>query len=118
MNTLIVAGQSVPSPEPTEDRPRPDRLVHGNPRRLTWDCYTSGPMSTGFWECDPGMWRIAFAANKQEFFQVIQGRVRLHDADGRFQEIGPGDAAIIPPGFTGAFEVVEAVRKYYVLVET
>lgn len=113
-----IAGQVSPHPEPTLDHPRPDRLVRGNPDRLTWDCYSHGPLSAGFWECQPGAWRIAFAANKQEFFHIIHGRVRLHADNGQVSDIGPGDAAIIPPGFTGIFEVVEAVRKHYVIVET
>jgi Predicted enzyme of the cupin superfamily len=29
-----------------------------------------------------------------------------------------GEAGIIPPGFIGTFEVVEAVKKYYVVVES
>ena len=117
MNRLIIAGQPRPDPAPVTDYPRPERLVSGNPRRQTGSCYESGPMSAGFWECEPGAWRIVFADNKQEFFQVIHGRVRLHDADGGYQDIGPGDAAVIPPGFQGVFEVLDAVRKYYVIVE-
>lgn len=48
---------------------------------------------------------------------MIEGRVRLHDAAGQITEVGPGEAAVIPAGFTGRFEVVEAVRKYYVVTE-
>ena len=32
-------------------------------------------------------------------------------------EIGPGQAAVIPANFRGAFEVVERVRKHFVVVE-
>ena len=54
----------------------------------------------------------------QEFFQVIEGLVRLHESNTQhFVEIKAGEAGIIPPGFTGKFEVVEAVRKYFVVVE-
>jgi uncharacterized cupin superfamily protein len=28
-----------------------------------------------------------------------------------------GNAGIIPPSFVGTFEVIEAVKKYYVIVE-
>ena len=31
--------------------------------------------------------------------------------------IGPGEACISPAGFTGTFAVLEAVRKYYVVLE-
>ena len=32
-------------------------------------------------------------------------------------EFGPGEAGVIPSGFTGTFEVLAAVRKYYVVME-
>lgn len=110
---------SALNPAPVLDRPRPDRLVAGNPARHTWEYFTnpSGEVSAGIWACEPGAWRIQFADNKDEFFCVISGRVRLTDAEGRAHDIGPGEAAVIPAGFRGEFAVIEAVRKYYVVVE-
>ncbi len=62
--------------------------------------------------------KVKMSANKQEFFQVIEGSVRLHDAKtGEFVEIHAGNAGIIPPSFKGTFEVLEKVKKYYVLTE-
>jgi uncharacterized cupin superfamily protein len=117
-SAAIVSFSDLPA-APEIDYPRPERLVRGNPRRQTWNVFTDagGQMRCGLWSCEPGAWRIAFAADKDEFFHVIQGRVRLHDEHGRIVEIGPGEAAVIPAGFTGVFEVVEAVRKHYVVVE-
>ena len=91
----------------------------GNPKRLTQSAYQHPNMDCGIWQCEVGAWNIVFSENKQEFFQVIEGIVRLHDAQGQsFVEIKAGEAGIIPPGFVGAFEVVEAVKKYYVVVES
>lgn len=107
------------APQPTYDRPRPDRLVRGNPLRTTHEHFLSshGDLSAGIWACEPGAWNIAFAPGKDEFFCVIEGRIRIADADGKSSEFGPGDAGIIPSSFTGTFEVLESVRKYYVVVE-
>ncbi|MBB5205053.1 hypothetical protein HNQ51_002372 [Inhella inkyongensis] len=102
---------------PTLDQPRADRRVQGAPWRKTWVQHEAGPMSAGLWECEVGRWRIAFGPTKQEYFHVLQGQVRLHGADGTVQDIGPGQAAVIPPGFEGEFEVREPVRKHFVLVE-
>lgn len=117
MPALTVFHQQTPAP--VADRPRPDRLVQGNPARLTWNHFASddGVVSAGIWACEPGAWRIAFAENKDEFFTVLEGRIRISDAAGLAKEVGPGEAAVIPAGFTGVFEVLEAVRKYYVVVE-
>lgn len=103
---------------PALDRPREDRRVAGAPLRKTWLAHEAGPMSAGTWECEVGRWRIAFPAHKQEYFFVLAGRVRLHDAQvGGFTEIAPGQGAVIPPGFEGEFEVLEPVRKQFVVVE-
>lgn len=118
MNKLTVF--SGPMPEPTYDHPRPDRRVRGNPLRTTFEHFinATGNVSAGIWHCEPGAWNIAFAPGKDEFFCVIEGRIRITDADGEAREFGPGDGCIIPGGFAGTFEVVEAVRKYYVFVES
>lgn len=104
---------------PAYDHPRPDRLIEGNPQRTTFEHFLSatGDLSAGIWACEPGAWRIAFAPGKDEFFCVISGRIRIADADGVAREFGPGDACIIPGGFTGSFEVIESVRKYFVVID-
>jgi uncharacterized cupin superfamily protein len=110
---------SSQNPTPSHDRPRPDRLVRGNPQRTTWEYFlsASGDLSAGIWACEPGAWNIAFALGKDEFFCVIEGRLRITDSDGNAAEFGPGDACVIPSGFTGSFEVLESVRKHYVLMD-
>ena len=118
MTSHIVPIDRTEGLAPTLDQPRADRRVAGAPLRQTWLAHEAGPMSAGIWECEVGRWRIVFPSTKQEYFFVLSGRVRLHDArDGGFTEIGPGQGAVIPPDFEGEFEVVEAVRKQFVLVE-
>lgn len=102
---------------PTIDYPRQDRLVSGNPNRTTWNHYEAQGVSSGLWECEPGAWRIAFADDKDEFFHVISGRIRITDAHNVAREFGPGDACVIPAGFTGLFEVIAQVRKHYVIID-
>ncbi|MGT2458869.1 cupin domain-containing protein [Cupriavidus basilensis] len=111
--------QTDPEPLPSHDRPRPDRLVAGNPDRTTWTHYSAcqGDFDCGIWACEPGAWRIAFPAGKEEFFHVISGRLRISDDAGNAREFGPGDACVIPAGFTGLFEVLEAVRKHFVVLD-
>ncbi len=99
------------------DYPRTDRLVCGNPQRNTWNHYEENGVSSGLWACEPGAWRIAFADGKDEFFHVISGRIRITDAEAAAREFGPGDACVIPAGFTGIFEVIEHVRKHYVIID-
>lgn len=118
MSSIYLAGQGLLHSTATLDYPRPERLVQGNPERTTYSLYEHPNMSCGIWHCEVGAWQIEFADNKQEFFQVIAGHVRLHDrTTGHTVDIQTGQAGIIPPGFKGTFEVLEQVQKYYVIVE-
>ena len=106
-------------PEPAYDHPRPDRRVEGNPLRTTFEHFLSPAhgLAAGIWSCEPGAWNIAFAPGKDEFFCVISGRIRITDNEGKAAEFGPGDACVIPAEFAGTFEVLESVRKHYVLID-
>ena len=119
MSSIYLAGQGqLTQGEASIDHPRPDRLVKSNPERLTYNLYEHPHMSCGIWQCEVGAWNIQFAENKQEFFQIIEGIVRIYDAKtNTFIEVTAGQAGIIPPAFIGTFEVLEAVKKYYVIVE-
>ena len=117
MSQIFLAGQGLTQAEVSIDYPHPDRLVQGNPNRETQSLYVHPNMDCGIWQCEVGAWNIQFAANKQEFFTVIEGLVRIHDPAGNYIEVTAGNAGVIPPGFIGTFEVVEAVKKYYVVVE-
>lgn len=117
MTSIFLAGHGLTQASPTIDYPRTDRLVTGNPKRTTLSLYEHPNMGCGIWECEVGAWNIIFADNKQEFFNVIEGVVRIHATSGKFIEVRAGDCGIIPPAFQGTFEVVEAVKKYYVLTE-
>ena len=112
----IVLIDSTACREPVHDQPREDRRVSGAPQRRTWTLHEAGPVSAGVWECEVGRWRIVFPESRQEYFHVLQGRVRLHGPAGAV-EVGPGQGGVIPPGFEGEFEVLEPVRKQFVLVD-
>jgi uncharacterized protein len=117
MSNTYLAGQNMLKSDTTIDYPRTERLVKGNPKRLTKSLYEHPNMNCGIWQCEVGAWNIIFADNKQEFFNVIEGIVRIHDQTGSYIEVGAGQAGIIPPSFVGTFEVIEKVKKYFVVVE-
>jgi uncharacterized cupin superfamily protein len=48
----------------------------------------------------------------------MEGTIRIHDAHTQhFIEVKAGQAGLIPPSFIGTFEVMEAVKKYYVIFD-
>jgi uncharacterized cupin superfamily protein len=109
----------LPSTPPVVDQPRPERREQGVPNRSTWTVYESSPagLAAGIWDSEPGRWRIEMGPTEHEYMVVLQGLARLHDENGQVTEVGPGQAVVIPPNFRGSFEVVEAVRKHFVIIE-
>jgi uncharacterized cupin superfamily protein len=107
-----------PLGEPVVDHPRPERRVRGDPERRTWNLYDdpAGRMSAGIWACAPGAWRVAYAVGGDEYCLILEGRVRLTDEAGDSREFGPGDAFVIPGGFTGIWETLAPLRKHYVIL--
>ncbi len=117
MQKLIAFSTAVT--EPSYDHPKQGRLVSGNPLRTTREHYSnvSGEVSCGVWSCEVGAWRIVFDERSDEYFHVLSGRIRISDSAGNATEFGPGDACVIPAGFTGTFEVLEPVTKHYVMIK-
>ncbi len=119
--TRLLKFTARPEGSPDTDRPRPERLIRGNPLRETWnhidEALPAGQVFCGVWRCEPGHWRIAMGPTERELFTVLQGRCRVHDAMGGFEEAGPGEGIYIPPGFEGAFEVLEQLTKTYMICE-
>ena len=116
----IIRLEADPATAPAVDHPRADRRLDGCPRRETWTCFEApqGDLSAGIWTCEPGHWRIVFPPGKDEYFFVLAGRLRLHDAArGTCTEVTAGQGAVIPGGFEGSFEVLEPVRKHFVVLE-
>lgn len=69
----------------------------------------------GVWECQPGGWPVINRADT-EFTYIISGRAVLtDDASGETVEVTGGDLIILPPGWSGRWDVLEKVRKVYAI---
>ncbi|MEM8706078.1 MAG: cupin domain-containing protein [Actinomycetota bacterium] len=68
----------------------------------------------GVWEAPIDTWREAgYPVN--EFVVIISGHLRLTEVDGTVLDLRAGDLGYIPKGWTGTWEVLEPVRKTYVV---
>jgi uncharacterized cupin superfamily protein len=107
----------APAAEAEWEEVAPGKVVSGNPRTRTWVQYDNPAekLSAGEWEASIGKWRIAYA--EWEYVQVISGRCVLAGDDGTTIAAGPGDSFVIEPGFTGTWEVMETMRKRWVIRE-
>lgn len=73
-----------------------------------------GTLKTGIWECNPGRF-TADRTQASETCYILSGRVTLHDADGRSQDLGAGDMLTLPKGWTGEWTIHELTRKIYII---
>lgn len=67
----------------------------------------------GIWECSPGVWECR--VGRDEFCHFLAGRCVYTHESGERIEIGGGDSALFPAGWNGTCEVVETVRKVYMI---
>jgi uncharacterized cupin superfamily protein len=99
--------------EPVED----DRIVSGKPERTFKVLHSSksDEFHSGIYECTKGAWKVTY--NEDEFCTLIEGHVRLTNDKGEAQDFKAPDSFIVPSGFTGTWEAVTPVRKFFVVYE-
>ena len=117
MSKVILFNQQTTPAE--QDYPRPERAQKGNPLRTTWNHFTNdtGEVFSGVWASEVGSWRIEFGPREDEFLFVTEGRCRIIDQAGNASDAGVGESLVIPANFRGVFEVLEPMKKHYVIVE-
>ena len=52
----------------------------------------------------------------EEMMLILNGRLRLTEADGTVLELSPGSLSHIPKGWQGTWEILEDLRKVYVML--
>ncbi|HSF79345.1 MAG TPA: cupin domain-containing protein [Steroidobacteraceae bacterium] len=100
-----------------ESAPEAGRVISGQPRTVVHNRYAepSGQFFAGDWGSSVGKWRVVYA--EHEFCHLLEGKVVLTSDAGREWRFGPGDAWVIPAGFSGTWETLEPARKRYAIFE-
>ena len=100
-----------------ESAPEADKVITGQPCTVVINRYTepSGQFFAGDWGSTVGKWRVVYS--EHEFCHLLEGKVILTSDAGRAWRFGPGDAWVIPAGFSGTWETVEPARKRYAIFE-
>lgn len=90
-------------------------LISGTPQTRVWVTYDAPAerLCTGEWEATPGKWRVTY--EEWEYCLILSGRCVVAGDDGVRIEAGPGDAFVLEPGFSGTWEVLETMRKHWVI---
>lgn len=73
-------------------------------------------LEVGVWSSTEGGWSIVDRPDT-EIVLIRSGRAVITDADGTATEVGEGDLFVLPKGWTGRWDIIEAVEKLFVIVE-
>lgn len=71
-------------------------------------------IKTGIWECSVGMFRREIAEG--EVMHIMRGRCSFTPDGEDAITLMAGDTVFLPPNTNGVWDIVEPVRKVYVLV--
>jgi len=107
--------------QPSSSETYPDEIVRvkGNPKRITTEYFANAEhgVRSGLWSSEVGAYRIALPMTKHEVFHVLSGLVQVLADGGAVLRFGPGQTGVLPAGFHGIFEIVEAASKLYMVAE-
>ena len=103
--------------EPDVSVPGADRLLAGAPEHRVWNYFTDTTQTffAGRWAGTRGKWRVRYTEN--ELCVMTAGRVVITGDTGESSAFGPGDAFVVPAGFSGTWEVLEDCQKVYAIFE-
>ena len=93
-----------------------NRLVAGEPAasgRIDVEA-DAGRRQLGIWRCTPGVYECVEQAD--ELQTILEGRLRLVEADGTTHELGPGDTVFTRQGERLVWDVRETVVKVFYAV--
>jgi hypothetical protein len=84
------------------------------PKQTDNSFYSEENLTSGTWECEPGVLQLDLDIT--EFCHLLKGHWILTSESGQVTEIRAGDSWIFPKGWKGTAEVVETVRKVYMII--
>ena len=115
MSTTIVRLDGEVDADVSE--PPAERLLVGHPQLQVRNFFTdtSQQFFAGRWSATRGKWRVRYTEN--ELCVMTAGRVVIENERGERASFGPGDAFVVPAGFSGTWEVLEDCSKVYAIFE-
>lgn len=90
--------------------------LSGDIETWTSELFTSADQasSVGFWQATVGRSHWTFE-DYNEVIYVLSGRLDVTEEGGATVHLGPGDVAVFPMGWKGEWDVVEELKKLYVV---
>jgi uncharacterized cupin superfamily protein len=115
MDPMLVSATAADLEAPLEDWGPRVGADRGQPMTAGRIMHDADGVQVGVWSCTPGSWELLDRSDT-ETIRILAGRARLTNAaDGSSVELGVGDVLVLPKGWSGRWEILEPVRKLYVL---
>jgi uncharacterized cupin superfamily protein len=104
-------------PDAPAETGAPSRIMAGQPVTATANQFIGGDgkFFCGVWTSTPGSWQVSYS--EEEFCVILEGQAVLTDAEGTVSKVGPGDAFVIPAGFTGLWQTLTPLKKLYAILD-
>lgn len=107
-STDVASGQLPPAGQ----RPGADK---GDPRLGLLRIAPNAGGNIGIWECQPGGWPVNNRPDTEVAF-ILSGTATITDEiTGTTHTITAGDLVVLPPGWSGRWDVSETIRKVYAI---
>lgn len=95
-----------------------EKLLAGDGRQSVRNVYSdeSDQFHAGVWRGEVATWRVRYT--EHEFCHMLTGEVKITDVAGDSMIVRAGDSFVIPAGFVGVWQVLQAASKLYVIFES
>ena len=76
--------------------------------------FEQGNLAAGTWECEVGVMKLDLDVT--EFCHLLEGHWKLTSESGQVTDVRAGDSWVFPRGWKGTAEVLQKVRKTYLMI--
>ena len=106
----------VDSMSPNETSAVPHDASHGCPISANKTFYDVGSTEVGLWTVTTGSFPKSIPRSTVEAFHVLEGTFFVSNRDGTSMRCVAGDTVVLPKGWTGHWDVIEKVKKLWVVI--
>ena len=105
--------KNIKDVDPITDNLEGWKVTEGSPIMKTWILHTNNDetMISGYWEATPGTYHATY--KEYEFVYLLEGHIIITPDDGDPVSVKAGDTFVVESNFSGTWQIIKAVRKYF-----
>ena len=105
--------KNIKDVDPITDNLEGWTVTEGSPVMKTWILHTNNDetMISGYWESTPGSYHATY--KEYEFVHLLEGHIIITPDGGNPVEVKSCDTFVVENDFSGTWQIIETVRKYF-----